>query len=105
MTPGAKRGKGGVAALRPRFCARLGALGALIAVTAAARSAGAQDIYPREPGGACIDLLIIDTVPAVAEWSWWIAGGGGIAIGGGAPGGVGILGVGSEMTTGLALLG
>lgn len=90
---------------RPWPCARLGALGALFAVAAAARPAEAQEVLPRGPGGACIDIAILEAVPAVAEWSWWLASGGGTVLGGGAPGGLGIFGIGSEMTAGLALLG
>ncbi|WP_438022669.1 hypothetical protein [Sorangium sp. So ce233] len=41
----------------------------------------------------------------MAEWSWWLAGGGGAMLGGASGGGLGVLGVGSEMTTGLTSFG
>ncbi|WP_433927264.1 hypothetical protein AB3662_29630 [Sorangium cellulosum] len=84
---------------RARRCAALLAL----LVTGGARVAGAQEEGASR--GACILLAIIESTPAVAEWSWWLSGGGGATLGGASAGGLGVLGVGSEMTTGLASFG
>ncbi|MGK3987268.1 hypothetical protein WME99_29775 [Sorangium sp. So ce136] len=70
-----------------------------------ARAAGAQEGVASRARGACIRLAVIDSTPAVAEWSWWLAGGGGATFGGASEGGLGVLGVGSEMTTGFATFG
>jgi hypothetical protein len=67
---------------------------------AAPRPAAAQDVAgPGVPG--CIALLVRDAVPANLEWSYWLAGGGGSGKGGGQ----GLVGVGTEATTGLATFG
>lgn len=91
---------------RPRSAAA--PLVTCLALLSTAHRAEAQEVEPREPPTeACIAILIRDAVPAVAEPSFWIAGGGGVHFrdGDGARDGLGILGVGGEVTAGLATLG
>lgn len=80
-------------------------LPALLALTVAP-SAAAQQVYPREPQGDCIALLMRDAIPAVAEASWWLMAGGGVRLpGDGARDGLAVFGAGAEVTAGLAQRG
>lgn len=42
-----------------------------------AREAHAQEVAVQAPVTACIDLLLLDAIPANLEWTYWVTGGGG----------------------------
>jgi hypothetical protein len=78
-------------------------LSGLIVLTA--ESAAAQEVELRGPlVAACPALLMLDSIPANLEWSYWVTGGGGLdSTGSGER--FGVLGAGVEATTQLGALG
>ena len=67
-------------------------------------NAMAQEVTVREPVVGCIALLLRDSVPANFEWAYWASGGGGFHTTDSSRG-FGVLGVGTEGTTGLFEVG
>jgi hypothetical protein len=78
---------------------------AFLSALALPRPAAAQEIQISGPLQDCILLLVHDTVPAAAETSWWLTGGGGVRLADGGSDGLGILGAGAEVTVGLTTFG
>lgn len=77
---------------------------AFLSALALPRPAAAQMIQLDGPLD-CILTLVHDTVPAVAETSWWLTGGGGVLLTEGASDSLGIFGAGAEVTAGLTTFG
>lgn len=101
LNPEARRPRSG----RPRRRSAAAPLLTCLALLSAPLLAEAQEVERRGSAGGCIALLIRDVIPAVAEPSFWISGGGGVRFRDGARDGLGILGAGAEVTAGLATLG
>jgi hypothetical protein len=80
------------------------ALGVAAAGLVVPARASAQEVHITGPIQACIAILLRESTPASLEWSYWIAGGGGLDSTGSGDR-FGVLGAGIEATTGIAQLG
>jgi hypothetical protein len=83
-----------------RFVTRL-ALAVLALLCAASRSLAQTPSGPHPLEGVCIAVLVREAVPARAEWTWWLSGGGGKDVSDSRSRGRAELGAGSELGFGL----